>query len=371
MTSMTERILLVDDEPHLRLALTDLLEMSGYDVVAVGDGETAVQALETGTFDVIIADVMMPRVDGWDLVRQVRANARFHDVVFIFLTARGRRDDEIQGRELGADDYLGKPFEPEDLLTRIRTRLRRRAEILARYRDEISRLQELNRIKDEFVALTTHELARPLSAIRGFADLLISRSADDSTQRSFLELIRSESQGMAGLADDLLMLASLDRGRSLECESTDVAELLQEVLQPFHRPPMTHRFQLLAAEGLPSIRVDISLMKRAFTNLISNAAKYAPTRSPIRIHAHRQGDGLIVDIADEGMGIAPDQLENLGKPFFRVKSEATRGIAGTGLGLALVYRILAAHGGRMEVHSTLGEGTTFSVRLPLPPDSGC
>jgi signal transduction histidine kinase len=362
---MADRILLVDDEPNLRLALTDMLELSGYDVVAVADGEAALQALATQTFDVIIADIMMPRLDGWELVRQVRADTRLHDVVFIFLTARGQRDDERQGRDLGADDYLAKPFEPEDLLARIRSRLRRRSETLSRYQDEISRLQERNRIKDEFVALTTHELARPLSSIRGFADLLLSRSSDDPTQRSFLELIRNESVGMAGLADDLMILAAMDRGQELDREPVDIAELLREVLAPFHRPPMTHRFQLLAVEGQPLVAVDASLLKRAFANLIGNAAKYAPQRTPIRIHARRQGDWLVVAVADEGMGIAAEHLADLGKPFFRVKREATNGIPGTGLGLALTYRIIAAHGGHLAVSSELGAGTTFSVWLPL------
>lgn len=362
---MAERILLVDDEPNLRLALQDMLELAGYDVVAVTDGEAALQVLETEAFDVIVADIMMPKVDGWELVRRVRNDRRLHDVVFLFLTARGQRDDDRLGRELGADDYLAKPFEPDDLLARIRHRLRRRRETLARWQDEVSRLQELNRFKDEFVALTTHELARPLSSIRGFAELLINRAADDSPQRAFLELIRAESVGMAGLADDLTILAAMDRGEHLDCEPTDMAELLRAVLQPLHRPPMTHRFQLLAAEGLPTFEADASLLKRAFANLVANAAKYAPHRTPIRLHAHRQDAWLVVDVADEGLGISPEDQAQLGKPFFRVRSEGTRGIAGTGLGLALAYRIVAAHGGRITVTSALGTGSTFRVWLPL------
>jgi signal transduction histidine kinase len=129
---------------------------------------------------------------------------------------------------------------------------------------------------------------------------------------------------------------------------------------------MTHRFQLLAIDDLPTIAVDVSLIKRAIGNLIANAVKYAPKRSAIRIHAHRQGACLVIDVADEGIGIAAEHQADLGKPFFRVKSEETRGIAGTGLGLALVYRIVAAHGGHVQVSSTLGEGTTFSIRLPAP-----
>jgi signal transduction histidine kinase len=171
---------------------------------------------------------------------------------------------------------------------------------------------------------------------------------------------------MAGLADDLLILARMDKGEGLDREPADVAEMLREVLQPFHRPPMTHRFQLLAADSLSAISVDVSLFKRAIANLIANAVKYAPARTPIRVHAHVDGTDLVIDVADEGMGIAAAHLDQLGQPFFRVKSEATQGINGTGLGLALVYRIAAAHGGRVLVSSQVGEGTTFSVRLPLP-----
>lgn len=361
---MTTRILLVDDETDLREVLGDLLVSEGFGVVTAADGEAAWQKLERTTVDLIVADIVMPRLDGWGLVRRVRSDARFHDVPFIFLTARGQPADARQGRELGADDYLAKPFDPEDLLTMVRSRLRRRGEMVRGLRDEVARLSEVARLKDELLALTTHEMSRPLTAIRGFAELLL-RSAGDERQREFLGLIRSESVALGRLADDLVQLGALERGEPLAMEPTDVTTVVREALRPFLVPPMSHRFQMFTPADLPAVEADPTLLRLAISNLIGNAAKYSPQPSPIRVHAYRQGDRLHLQVADEGIGIEPRDVQRLGEPFFRVRSEATRGIKGTGLGLALVWRIVRAHGGEMHVASVPGQGTTFTIRLPL------
>lgn len=358
------RILLVDDETDLREVLGDLLIGEGFDVIAAADGEAALQELERTRVDLIVADIVMPRLDGWGLVRQVRSDTRFHDVPFIFLTARGQPADARQGRELGADDYLAKPFEPADLLTMVRSRLRRRDETVSRYRDQVARLEELNRIKDEFVALTSHELARPLTAIRGFAELLL-RSAGEPSQREFLELIRQESAAMGALADDLMQLCCLEQDQALAMEPIAPADLVQEALRPFHTPPMTHRFELLIAPDLPMLVGEPALLARAVANVVANACKYSRPHSRVQVQAEVVGESLHVAVTDQGIGIDSADLPRLGEPFFRVRRAETRGIPGTGLGLALVQRIVRAHWGDVRIDSQLGEGTTVTLLIPL------
>ncbi|MBC7545180.1 MAG: sensor histidine kinase [Candidatus Sericytochromatia bacterium] len=232
-----------------------------------------------------------------------------------------------------------------------------------RFKDPILRQEALNRIKDELVSLTTHDLAHPLTALRDLADLLLNCPTDDADLQSFLDLIRSESDGLAGLADDLLLLSTLEQGRPLALAPVEIDEWLREVLVPFHHPPMSHRFQLLAAPGLPLLNVDPSLLQRAITHIVGNAVKYAPRKSAIRIYVHQVGEALQIEIGDDGVGIPVDHIPNLGRPFYRVKCEETLGIPGTGLGLALVYRIVLAHQGQVTIDSRVGEGTTVTVRL--------
>lgn len=358
------RILLVDDETDLREVLGDLLIGEGFDVVAAADGEAALQELERTRVDLIVADIVMPRLDGWGLVRQVRSDSRFHDVPFIFLTARGQAADARQGRELGADDYLAKPFEPADLLTMVRSRLRRRDETVSRFRDQVARLEELNRIKDEFVALTSHELARPLTAIRGFAELLL-RSAGESSQREFLELIRQESAAMGLLADDLMQLCRLEQGQPLDLEPVAPAELIQGALRPFYVPPLSHRFELLLPADLPTVAAEPTLLGRALANVVTNACKYSRPHSRVQVQAEVVGGRLQVAVTDEGIGMSCEDLQRVGEPFFRIRRAETRGIPGTGLGLALVQRIVRAHGGELRIDSRLGQGTTVTLQVPL------
>lgn len=359
-------ILLVEDEPHLLMALEDTLLEEGFKVVTAEDGDSALSVLDNKRVDLVVSDVMMPGMDGFELCRHVRNRPTFGSLPFIFLTALGKRDDQRNGWEAGGDAYLVKPFDPEELLSLIHASQRRIQQIQACIDPLINELQMLDRMKTEHLALVSHELKGPLTAIQGFSELLLSGQPDLDKIQPYVAYIHQESTGLAEMIDAMLALSAFERGAMpLADESVDLAELCREVVQQATMYHTRHRFRLQLQAPEATTQGDRLWLKRALLNLVQNASKYSPPDREITVACERLAEGVRVLVIDQGIGMSEAEQQRLGEWFYRIQRPETKGIPGSGLGLAMVKRVIDAHQGEMVVDSQVGVGTTIGFVLPL------
>jgi PAS domain S-box-containing protein len=236
---------------------------------------------------------------------------------------------------------------------------------------DITERTALDRLKEELLATVSHELRTPLTSLRGFAELMLTRTFSSEQQRQFLTIIHNESTRLTDLINDFLDLQRIETGKqNYRFEVTALEPLLQKARALFHVNDGVHTLRIDVSSPLPPVRVDTDRIHQVLTNLLSNAIKFSPEGGDITIGARQDGGELVVWVADSGIGIAPELHPKLFSKFFRVDNTATRSVGGTGLGLALVQNLIAAHGGRIWVESASGKGSTFFFTLCTESESG-
>jgi signal transduction histidine kinase len=249
---------------------------------------------------------------------------------------------------------------------RLAARQRRFGDELARKVGEATaRLAEMDRLKSELVALASHELRTPLTAIQGFSELLATRPFAASEVQRIAEIMRAETERLGRIVADFLDVARLERGLplALRCAPLDPAPVIAGAVEVFRRTRTTHRLELQVDGALPRIDGDADALDRVLKNLISNALKYSPVGSCIRVRARPEGAAVVVDVEDEGPGVTPDDLRRIFEPYYRSPSTA-RLERGTGLGLAVVKSLVEAHGGSIRAERAAGRGTRMTVVIP-------
>jgi len=228
-----------------------------------------------------------------------------------------------------------------------------------------SRLAEMDRLKSELVALASHELRTPLTAIQGFSELLATRPFAAAEVRRVAEIMRAETERLGRIVADFLDVARLERGLplALRCAPLDPAPVIADAVEVFRRTRTTHRLELHMNGALPRIDADPDALDRVLKNLISNALKYSPAGSCVRVRARRERGAVAVDVEDEGPGVAADDLARIFEPYYRAPATA-RLERGTGLGLAVVKSLVEAHGGTIRAERAPGRGTRMTFVIP-------
>jgi len=363
--SMRSRILWADDNADMRQYVCRLLG-DRYDVFPVPDGLQALAAAQADPPDLLLTDVMMPGMDGFALLRELRKNPRTRTVPVILLSARAGEESAIEGLDAGADDYLAKPFSARELLARVRTHLE-----LARVRREWARelenanreLQASNKELEAFSYSVSHDLRGPLAIIQGFAELLLEKYAPGIAEqpRKHLHRIDDAVTRMSSLIDDLLKLSKVNRLELRLCD-VDLGPLVEEVLCELESQTANRKIEW-HIESLPVVRCDRGLMKQVFANLISNAVKYTRPRDPAVIEVGQvlvDGERVFL-VRDNGVGFDMQAAGKLFTAFQRFHRDED--FEGTGIGLATVQRIIYRHGGRIWAESEVSKGTTFRFTL--------
>jgi signal transduction histidine kinase len=407
VTSEPIKFLLVDDTAENLVALEALLRRDGLELLVARSGSEALELLLVNDVSLALLDVQMPVMDGFELAELMRGAERTKHVPIIFVTA-GNRDAQrlFKGYESGAVDFLFKPIEPHIL--------KNKADVffeLARQRREVSQALGLeqvarsaadsaNRSKDEFLANMSHELRTPLNAIIGFSEVLRDGLTGEMTdqQRGFIGDILSSGHHLLSLINDILDLSKVEAGTMmLDLESVQVSSLFVNSLSIIREKAAAHHIRLGmdAAEELGSFQADARKVKQIAYNLLSNAVKFAIEGGEVTLRASRVpraevgqlsgswpgrtfpladnefAEFLKIGVTDNGIGISPEGLEHLFKPFSQIDSGLARKYEGTGLGLAMVKLLAELHGGAVAVESAVGEGSCFTVWLPLrAPEEG-
>jgi signal transduction histidine kinase len=380
MTDVRPSVLLVDDNEANLTALEALLGDMGCDFVRARSGNDALRQLLKHNFAVMLLDVQMPEMDGYEVARYARENPRTWDVPIIFLTALHQSEDNVlRGYGSGAVDFLLKPLNPGILRSKLRVfldlylsrqRLAATLEDLQKARLEAERG---SRFKSQFLANMSHELRTPLNAIIGFADLLeegIEGPPLGPKQREFLQHIVHSGRHLVTLIDDILDLSRIEAGRiDLRCERVAVDALVESaraIVGPMASKQKVE-LEVHVAAGLPPLHADPVRIKQVLYNLLSNGIKFTPAGGKVRLSIQPRGEQLIIAVTDTGVGIRTQDQGRLFREFERIDSVSGPKPEGTGLGLALTKKLVELHGGTIAVASALGAGSTFTVTLPVAP----
>lgn len=236
-------------------------------------------------------------------------------------------------------------------------------------REAVRAQDEANQLKAEMVSVLAHEMRTPLTSIKGYATALRMEEAafSPATRREFLQIIDEECDVLQGLIHDLLESSVIDAGLlSLEPQPTRLDRLAAGVVDDMLQPTPSHRFMVDFPRDLPIVDADPDRITQVLRNLLDNAVKYSPQGGLIVVRGETRGGEVVVSVADQGIGIAPEHLNRLFEKYFRIKAGASRGVAGSGLGLPIARAIVEAHGGRIWAESHLGQGSTFYFTLPSP-----
>jgi light-regulated signal transduction histidine kinase (bacteriophytochrome) len=330
-----------------------------YDVTAVSDGALALAAARDQLPDLVLSDVMMPGLDGFGLVRELRTDERTRTIPVILLSARAGEEAALEGLDAGADDYLVKPFSARELSARVRTHL-----LLARSRRQwAEELAQANKELEAFSYTVSHDLRAPLRAIDGFSAALLESQAArlDDKGRSYLGRVRAATARMSTLIDDILSLSRITRS---PCQRMPVSltETARGILDELHRRDPGRGVVVEVETGL-SAQADARLLHVALDNLLGNAWKFTGTRSDARIQFGKtiQDGQTAFFVRDNGAGFDMAYADKLFQPFQRLHPESE--FEGTGIGLATVHRVVSRHGGRIWAESAVGAGATFFFTL--------
>ena len=362
-------LLIVDDVPANLVALRAILDHPDYRLVEAASGEEALRHVLREEFAVIILDVHMPGLDGFETARLIKLRERSRRIPIIFVSATNQEDTYIfQGYEAGAIDYLFKPLDAGILKSKVAVFVELfLAERLLHAQNEA--LREADRHKDEFLAVISHELRTPLNFIMGFASVLQDEIQGPlgAEQHTSVAKIMAGADRMLRLVNDLLDLSKIQAGKfELEREPAHLATIAQ-VAAAEARPAAELKqiaLDVAVPQDLEAV-LDGHRVRQVLDNLVGNAIKFSPPGSTVTVRARTHGENLLVEVVDNGPGIAEADRPKLFERFRQLDMSLTRASGGSGLGLAIAKSLVEAHGGTIGVSSRLGEGSTFWFTLPL------
>lgn len=365
---MTETILIVDDTATNIQLVAALLDPMGYELSFANSGADALEQVKETQFDLILLDIMMPEMDGIEVARRLKADADYQNIPIIFLTAKSDDDSLVEGFEVGAADYVTKPFSPPELIARVQTHLELK-QAQDQLRQNNRELAEAIQMKNRLLSIASHDLKNPLSAISGFANMLERNSTVQGSQElsDMVHFITRASNRMMELIGELLDTAALEMGKmKLDLKHCFPAYILNQSIQE-NRFAAEQKSQQILFESHYSEQLvaDSKRLKQVFDNIISNAIKYSPQNATIQISLQKSDELLEFRVSDQGPGFSEEDQEKLFGYFQRLSARPTAHESSTGVGLAIVKQIVDLHQGQILLEQTSAQGSTFLVRLPI------
>ena len=359
----TPRVLLVDDRRENLIALEAVLEPLGLELVSATSGEEALGLLLKDHFSVILLDVQMPGMDGFETAKQIKDRSRTTDIPIIFLTAISQDPTQaLLGYSSGAVDYISKPFDPNSLKAKVSVfvELNQKNELLKAQAAELARSNEE---LQQFAYIASHDLSEPLRVVTGYLDLLQEDYQDtlDEPAQMYIKQASASAARMGSLIEDLLRYSRVGSAERT-MEPMDLQAALDQALDNLSMA-VTEAGAKVTHDGLPTVIGDQRLVAQLFQNLVSNAMKFRDQDDPeIHVSAVKDGEQWVVHVTDNGIGFNPSHASRLFDIFQRLHTSSE--YPGTGIGLAICKKIVEQHGGRIWAESEPGKGSTFSFSLP-------
>lgn len=405
------KILVVDDQPNNLRFLSDLLNREGYKVQRAISGKLALNAVMANFPDLILLDIMMPEMNGYEVCQKLKAIEKTREIPIIFLSALDEASDKVKAFTLGGADYITKPFQVEEVLARIENqltigRLQKKLQAQNSYlQKEIEARKQAERTKDELISIVSHELKTPLTSMRASLGVLMAGNfgtLQPQGQR-MLEIALNSTDRLVRLVNDILDLERIESGIDIKSmQHCNIAELIIQAVEIVQ--PMADKAKvIICISAIPvQRRVNPDRIVQVLTNLLSNAIKFSPSGSTVWLTAELEGlqdlgeiekkremkestkflvsnsksshhnlanlspqtSELVIKVKDRGRGIPPNKLEAIFDRFQQVDVSDSRQKGGSGLGLTICRNIVKQHGGRIWVESNLNAGSTFYFTLP-------
>ncbi|MDM8564508.1 hybrid sensor histidine kinase/response regulator [Candidatus Halobeggiatoa sp. HSG11] len=367
---MQDKLLIVDDIPANISLLLDFLTDVGFKVLVAKDGEAAIKKAEYARPNLILLDVMMPGINGFEVCKRLKTMPTTQDIPIIFMTALSDTVDKVKGFSLGAVDYITKPLQAEEVLARVSAHLNLRklqqqleAEIKVR-KVYATELEERNLELKSFAHTVAHDLRGPLTGIMSLSDRLLSKPTSDRVQlNKYLQLISDSGQKMLEIISALLLLAGVSQQDSIRTQAIDMEDIINQVLEK----RTNHLFKELQAEIIlpddwPIAKSYGPWVEEVWANYISNGLKYGGRPPKLELGATVQDNNMIKFwIHDNGAGLSKSAQTKLFTPFTRLHDD---NVEGYGLGLAIVRQVVEKLGGEVGIESIENKGSMFYFTLP-------
>ncbi len=368
------RILIVDDDPQNLQVLGNMLQESGYYLAFAKNGVDALDYLHNKQPpNLILLDIMLPDIDGFEICKQLKQSPILADIPVIFLSAKTEKKNVIEGLELGAVDYITKPFTTKELIIRVKTHLELKAikDITLLQREKLNQtikeLKQANAAKDKFFSIISHDLKNIFNVLTGLSGLLVNKNLETSVKENFIKEIQTASEKGYHLLKNLLEWSRSQIG-AMEFKPTplNLQNVVSENIE-FSRyntkdTPITI---LSTIPATTTVFADKNMLNTIFRNLLSNAIKFTPANGKIEISSQEKEKDIEISISDTGIGIKAEDIPKLFNMNIEHTTVGINGEEGTGLGLLLCQELIKKNGGSIRVESEEGKGSRFYINFPL------
>jgi len=370
------RLLVVDDDATNRDVLARRLERQGYSVTKAENGLLALEIMRVSTFDLVLLDIMMPEMDGLEVLKRLKSDDQLKHIPIIMISAMSELDSAVQCIEMGAEDYLPKPFDPTLLKARTVACLERKRahDRENRFTEELQesnrRAHELERMRDDLTNMIVHDLRTPLTSVISGLQTLDGMGGLDEIQHEMLDISLSGGQTLLGMINDLLDISKMESGSlTLELTETRPSEIVEAALKQVISLASSSNMSLVTqiAPEVLNLTADGDKLLRALVNLLSNAIKFSPPGGAVAVGVRPSDDArfLVFSVTDAGEGIPPEAFGRIFEKFGQVETRVAGRKHSTGLGLTFCKLVAEAHGGRIWVESEMGKGSAFFFTIPL------
>ncbi|HUH17595.1 hybrid sensor histidine kinase/response regulator [Albibacterium sp.] len=366
-------ILIVDDKPENLVSLRGFLEHNNFSVDSASSGEEALRKVLKTVYSLIILDVQMPGMDGFEVAETILDYSKAKDTPILFLSAVNIDKEFItRGYQSGAVDYITKPFDPDILLLKVKTFNRlfeqnnQLKKIQKSLKKEIEQRKLLEKKKDEFISIASHELKTPLTSMRGYIQLLerLIKKENNEDLKTYISKASFQINKLGDLVSDLLDISNMDSGKmKFNLRPFPFQDMLNNAIENIQHIFPEHTIIQKGSADLIYLGDEMRL-EQVVINYLTNAIKYSPDKREIQVESIITEDALEIHVTDLGIGISQELQEQLFEKFFRVEESSNR-FQGLGIGLYICREIIHRHNGVCGVNSQLGNGSTFYFKLPI------
>lgn len=346
-------VLIVDDDPTNLSVLFDYLRTAGFKVLVAENGEAALKRVQHSIPDIVLLDVMMPGINGFETCRRLKANEATQEIPVIFMTALTDSENEVRGLELGAVDYITKPIKMETVLIRINTHLT--------LLEQNALLEQQNAELDAYARIVAHDISNPLTVVVGYVDYLLNSfsDVDEDEVRHILTEIYDHSQKVSHIVQTLLLLAQVSK-EDVPCESVMMDAVMFQTMARLKHQIDHSGAEIILPETWPVVKGYAPWIEQVWFNYLSNGIKYGGTPPILELGATVEVDGVCFWVKDNGAGLTAEEQVQVFEEFVRLKQNKA---SGHGLGLSIVQRIMGKLGGSYGVESEKGHGCRFYFTL--------